>query len=97
MFSIEKQKFASLCTKLSIEQRFKDRRFILKRMVWSRDLMCDWRDRLQSSSFQFYSKALDMTLHRYVLFYNQELPQSVLSSKTALQSMKDWFKVKLKL
>ncbi|EFW12207.1 putative transposase, IS481 family [Serratia symbiotica str. Tucson] len=38
-----------------------------------------------------------MTLHRYVWLYNQELPQSVLASKTPVQAMKDWYKIKPEL
>ena len=34
------------------------------------------------------------TLHRYVVLYNQQLPQSALGSKTPLQAMKDWHKLK---
>ncbi len=37
---------------------------------------------------------LETTLHRYVALYNQQLPQSALGSKTPLQAMKDWHKLK---
>ena len=37
------------------------------------------------------------TLHRYVLLYNQQLPQSALGSKTPLQAMKDWRNLKPEL
>ena len=37
------------------------------------------------------------TLHRYVWLYNQQLPQSALSSKSPLQAMKDWHKLKPQL
>ena len=37
---------------------------------------------------------LETALHRYVLLYNQQLPQSSLGSKTPLQAMKDWHKLK---
>jgi transposase InsO family protein len=37
---------------------------------------------------------METTLHRYVLLYNQQLPQSALGSKTPLQAMKDWHKLK---
>ena len=40
---------------------------------------------------------LETTLHRYVLLYNQQLPQSALGSKTPLQAMKDWHKMKPEL
>lgn len=36
---------------------------------------------------------LEQTLKRYVALYNQELPQSVLKSKTPMQAMKDWYKI----
>ncbi len=35
---------------------------------------------------------LDQTLHRYVVLYNHQLPQSALGSKTPIQTMKTWFK-----
>ena len=37
---------------------------------------------------------LELTLHRYVWLYNQKLPQSALGSKTPLQAMKAWHKLK---
>jgi hypothetical protein len=40
---------------------------------------------------------LAVTPHRYVLLYNQQLPQSALGSKTPLQAMKDWCKLKREL
>jgi len=48
---------------------------------------------LQSHHFRS-SEELETTLHRYVLLYNQQLPQSALASKTPLQAMKDWHKLK---
>jgi hypothetical protein len=53
-------------------------------------------DVLQSHHFQS-SERLEATLHRYVWFYNQKLPQSALGSKTPLQAMKDWHKLKPEL
>lgn len=35
---------------------------------------------------------LEQTLLRYVLLYNQQLPQSALKSQTPLQTMKNWYK-----
>jgi transposase InsO family protein len=35
---------------------------------------------------------LEQTLMRYVAFYNTQLPQSVLGSRTPMQAMKDWHK-----
>ena len=40
---------------------------------------------------------LETTLMRYVWLYNQQLPQSALGSKTPLQAMKDWHKLKPEL
>lgn len=40
---------------------------------------------------------MEATLHRYVWLYNQQLPQSALGSKTPLQAMKDWHKLKPEL
>jgi hypothetical protein len=48
---------------------------------------------LQSHHFRS-GEQLETTLHRYVLLYNQQLPQSALGSKTPLQAMTDWNKVK---
>ena len=51
---------------------------------------------LQSHHFRS-GEELETTLHRYVLPYNQQLPQSVLGSKTPLKAMKDWHKPKPEL
>jgi transposase InsO family protein len=48
---------------------------------------------LQSHHFRS-GEELETTLQRYVLLYNQQLPQSALGSKTPLQAMKDWHKLK---
>jgi len=36
-------------------------------------------------------------MYRYVWLYNQRLPQSALGSKSPLQAMKDWHKLKPEL
>ena len=51
---------------------------------------------LQSHHFRS-GEELETTLHRYVWLYNQQLPQSALGSKTPLQAMKDWRKLKPEL
>jgi hypothetical protein len=51
------------------------------------------KDVLRSHHFQS-GEDLETTLRRYVRPYNQQLPQSALSSKTPLQAMKDWHKLK---
>ena len=48
---------------------------------------------LQSHHFRSGAE-LETTLHRYALLCNQQLPQSALGSKTPLQAMKDWHKLK---
>ena len=46
-------------------------------------------------SHHFHSgEELENTLHRYVLLYNQQLPQSALGSNTPLQTMKACCKLK---
>jgi hypothetical protein len=48
---------------------------------------------LQSHHFRS-GEELETTMHRYVLLYNQQLPQSALGSKTPLQAKKDWHELK---
>jgi hypothetical protein len=47
-------------------------------------------DVLQTHRFNY---ALDMnqTLLRYMEFYNHQLPQSALQSRTLIQAMKQWY------
>jgi transposase InsO family protein len=51
---------------------------------------------LQSHHFRS-GEELETTLDRYVLLYNHLLPQSALGSKTPLQAMKHWHKLKPEL
>jgi hypothetical protein len=51
------------------------------------------KDVLQRHHFRS-GEELETTLHRYVWLSNKELPQSALGSKTPLQAMKDWHKLK---
>jgi transposase InsO family protein len=51
---------------------------------------------LQSHYFRS-GEELETTLHRYVWLYNQQLPQSALGSKTPLQAIKEWHKLKPEL
>lgn len=48
---------------------------------------------LQSHHFRS-GEELETRLHRYVALYNEQLPQSALGSKTPLQTLKDWHKLK---
>jgi transposase InsO family protein len=51
---------------------------------------------LQSHHFRS-GEELETTLHRYVLLYNRQPPQSALGSKTPLRAMKGWRKLKPEL
>ncbi len=51
---------------------------------------------LQSHPFRS-GEVLEATLLRYVWLYTQPLPQSALGSKTPLQALKGWRKLKLEL
>jgi len=51
---------------------------------------------LQSHHFRS-GEELETTLHRYVWLYNQQLPQSALGSKSPLQAMKGWHKLRPEL
>ena len=51
---------------------------------------------LQSHHFRS-GEELETPLHRYVWLYNPQLPQSALGSKTPLQTMKNWHKLKPEL
>ena len=53
-------------------------------------------DMLQSHHFRSGEEP-ETTLHRYVWLCNQQLAQSALGSKTPLQAMKDWHKLKPEL
>ena len=48
---------------------------------------------LQSHHFRSGGE-LDMRVHRCAWLYNQQPPQSALGSKSPLQAMKDWHKLK---
>ena len=50
-------------------------------------------DVLQSHRFQS-GEDLEQTILRYVTLYNQQLPQAALASRTPLQTMKDWHKLR---
>ena len=53
-------------------------------------------DKLQPHQFRSGGE-LELTLHRYVVLYNQQLPQSAKGSRTPVQAMKEWHKVKPEL
>ena len=49
-----------------------------------------WKLSAKPAHFWMEINNLEATLHRYVAFYNPQLPQSALGSRTPLQAMKDW-------
>ena len=53
-------------------------------------------DVLQSHRFK-NGEDLEQTILRYVALYNSQLPQSALASRTPLQAMKDWHKLRPEL
>jgi transposase InsO family protein len=90
-----KHEFDRLCSELGIEHR------LTPPMSPQTNGMVERfngriEDVLQSHHFQS-GEELEATLHRYVWLYNQQLPQSALGSKTPLQAMKDWHKLKPEL
>jgi len=87
--------FDRLCSELDIEHRLTPPRSPQTNGMVER-FNGRIEDVLQSHHFQS-GEELEATLHRYVWLYNQQLPQSALGSKTPLQAMKDWHKLKPKL
>ena len=53
-------------------------------------------DVLQSHRFQS-GEDLEQTIRRYGMLYNQQFPQAALASRTPLQAMKDWHKLRREL
>jgi hypothetical protein len=99
--------FDPLCTDLDIEHRLTPPRSPQTNGIPLVHLQCiagqrverfnrRIEDVLQSHHFRS-GEELEATLHRYVWLYNQQLPQSALGSKTPLQAMKDWHKLKPEL
>jgi transposase InsO family protein len=87
--------FDQLCTELDIEHRLTPPRSPQTNGMVER-FNGRIEDVLQSHHFRS-GEELEATLHRYVWLYNQQLPQSALGSKTPLQAMKDWHKLKPEL
>ena len=61
---------------------------------------CRFNGRIEDvlQSHRFHSgEDLEQTILRYVTLYNQQLPQSALASRTPLQAMKDWHKLRPEL
>ena len=87
--------FDKLCTELDIEHRLTPPRSPQTNGMVER-FNGRIEDVLQSHHFRS-GEELEATLHRDAWLYNQQLPQSDLSSKTPLQAMKDWHKLKPEL
>ncbi len=81
--------FDKLCAELGIEHRLtKPRTPQTNGMVERFNGRIS--DVLQSHHF-VSGEDLAQTLYRYVLLYNQQLPQSTLGSKTPLDAMQRWY------
>jgi hypothetical protein len=90
-----KHEFDTLCSELGI-----DHRLTPPQSPQTNGMVERFNERIEDvlQSHHFRSgEDLDATMHRYVLLYNQHLPQSVLQSRTPLQAMKDWHKLKPEL
>ena len=99
--------FDTLCTDLGIEHRLAPPMRPQKNGMVER-FNGRMEEVLQSHHLQS-AKELETTLHRDAFghsfgpvqscphLYNQQLPQSALGSKTPLQAMKDWHKIKPEL
>jgi hypothetical protein len=87
--------FDTLCTALDIEHRLTP-----PKSPQTNGMVERFNGRIEEvlQSHRFRSgEELETTLHRYVWLYNQQLPQSALCSKSPLQAMKDWHKLKPEL
>jgi transposase InsO family protein len=82
-----KHEFDTLCTELGIDHRLTPPQSPQTNGMVER-FNGRIEDVLQSHHFRS-GEDLNATMHRYVLLYNQQLPQSVLQSRTPLQAMKD--------
>ncbi len=86
-----KHEFDQLCSDLGIEHRLAP-----PQHPQTNGMVERFNGRIEEvlQSHHFHSgEELETTLHRYVLLYNQQLPQSALGSKTPLQTMKEWHKL----
>lgn len=90
-----KHEFDKLCAELGIEHRLTPPKSPQTNGMVER-FNGRIEDVLQGHHFKS-GEDLEQTLERYVWLYNQQLPQSVLGSKTPLQAMKDWYKLKPEL
>ena len=91
----KKHEFDTLCSTLSIEHRLTP-----PRSPQTNGMVERFNGRIEEvlQSHHFRSgDELGTTLHRYVWLYNHQLPQSALGSKTPLQAMKQWHKLKPEL
>ena len=90
-----RHEFDQLCTDLGIEHRLAP-----PQHPQTNGMVERFNGRIEEvlQSHRFHSgEELEATLHRYVLLYNQQLPQSALGTKTPLQAMKEWHKLKPEL
>ena len=90
-----KHEFDTLCAELEIEHRLTPPNSPQTNGMVER-FNGRIEDVLQGPHFKS-GEGLEQTLVRYVWLYNQQLPQSVLGSRTPLQAMKDWHNLKPEL
>ena len=87
-----KHDFDQLCAELGIEHRLAS-----PQHPQTNGMVERFNGRIEEvlKSHHFISgEDLETTLYRYVLLYNQQLPQSALGDKAPLQAMKDCHKLK---
>src|SRR6056297_2343701 len=90
-----RHEFDRLCSELDIEHRLTP-----PRSPQTNGMVERFNGRIEEvlQSHHFRSgEELEATLHRYVWLYNQQLPQSALASRSPLQAIKDWYKIKPEL
>ena len=87
--------FDKLCTELDIDHRLTPPKSPQTNGMVER-FNGRIEDVLQGHHFKS-GEDLEHTILRYVWLYNQQLPQSVLGSRTPLKAMKDWHKIKPEL
>jgi transposase InsO family protein len=90
-----KHEFDTLCNELGI-----DHRLTPPQLPQTNGMVERFNGRIEDVLQSHYFRSGEdpnATMHRYVLLYNQQLPQSVLQSRTPLQAMKDWHKLKPEL
>jgi transposase InsO family protein len=93
--AIGEHEFNTLCASLDIEHRLTPPKSPQTNGMVER-FNGRVEDVLQSHHFRS-GEEQEMTMHRYFWLYIQQLPQPALGSKSPLQAMQDWYKIKPEL